>query len=341
MHSWVTDPFGFSDFDPVPELNSTDADVTLVFLVKNAVFFGLVSDPLFSAQDVWYQGETPYYYSLDRVSVLGCVEQHQLCNPNVKGAHGAGGRTAPNGLYSLGWTNASRVDSISLNARQTATATRLRSTSIFYNYLRETIARTGTHALLVRNSLEWVDGTTAGSTSLAAAFYSSPLPDDWWTTEVTCWYNIGTAKMQRWAVNYIALPKDEPNLQINRTLMPKELDMCATQKTQNFNYTSFSLIGLIIIFAVGGAFIATNFVLSNVIGFIRKRTRKGADRRRAWIQDEALQLQRMAFEGSGLGTWRGKEKPVPITAPGEKFGRSGEIITGEQTYRLINLGPEK
>ena len=39
-----------------------------------------------------------------------------------------------------------------------------------------------------------------------------------------------------------------------------------------------------------------------------------------WQLDSIFQLQRMAFEEAGLGTWKGGRNDVPVTEKGEQFG---------------------
>lgn len=43
-----------------------------------------------------------------------------------------------------------------------------------------------------------------------------------------------------------------------------------------------------------------------------------------------MQLQRAAFEGAKLGTWRGTEDLVSVTAYGEMFGLPMEGIAGKK-----------
>lgn len=45
----------------------------------------------------------------------------------------------------------------------------------------------------------------------------------------------------------------------------------------------------------------------------------GRYRQVRWQLDPALQLQRMAFEETGLGTWKRGAEEVPVTEKGEAF----------------------
>jgi hypothetical protein len=73
---------------PVQELNCTDADVSLFFLSTNDVKFNAaIDDPLFSAHKMHTEQigtVTGVYYTSDNdVTVLGCVGQHQYCDPST------------------------------------------------------------------------------------------------------------------------------------------------------------------------------------------------------------------------------------------------------------------
>src|SRR6266566_2729246 len=74
---------------PIPEFRRDDATTVSVFAVaQNAILYlDPVYDPLFSASGALTitVGDVTFY-TPDRVfNVLGCIEQHQFCNPNNKG----------------------------------------------------------------------------------------------------------------------------------------------------------------------------------------------------------------------------------------------------------------
>src|SRR5262245_23183337 len=82
----------FSMFDPIPQLQRTDADTMLFFLTAHGIIFTKpVDDPWFSAHrdgtqhgnirnssqrfSSWLQDEP--------LAVMGCAMQMQFCNPNL------------------------------------------------------------------------------------------------------------------------------------------------------------------------------------------------------------------------------------------------------------------
>jgi hypothetical protein len=73
---------GSDEWEPVSELNRTDADVTLMMLTQNAIGYLARSD------DPWMPAHTPVgdtWIGDYLVNLLACIDQYQICNPN-KGA---------------------------------------------------------------------------------------------------------------------------------------------------------------------------------------------------------------------------------------------------------------
>lgn len=70
-----------SSFSPIPQLQRTDADVTLVFLQNNVNYTARVDDMWFSATNrtPGSIGEDGLWVADDPISVMGCTEQHQFC----------------------------------------------------------------------------------------------------------------------------------------------------------------------------------------------------------------------------------------------------------------------
>ncbi|KAI9795054.1 MAG: hypothetical protein M1816_000076 [Peltula sp. TS41687] len=174
--------------------------------------------------------------------------------------------------------------------------------------------------------------------------FSEPLPDNQWQAEVEYWFTIGLAKLQRYIVSYAAgVPFYAANVS-KGTYISKPSDaasqyVCDNQKVQVTGGTiSFSTLGVVLIVIFGGLLIGTSLVLDPIIGLIskhKKKKKKNAHHRhRQWAVEEKLQLQRLAFEGAGLGTWSNGNATVPITRPDEKFEVLRDVTSahmGEET----------
>ena len=149
----------------------------------------------------------------------------------------------------------------------------------------------------------------------------APLPNNQWQIEVSNWFNTGLALLQQGILEYAQGPQNV----LQGTYIWKPTDivskaMCYSQKVRSTSGTiSFSVVGVAIILAVGGAIIFTSFILESLVAFIQRKWKKGEYARLNWILDDKLQLQRMVFEEVGMGTWH-LDKSVPVTNKGEKFG---------------------
>jgi hypothetical protein len=79
MGSFIDDPL-YSGFEPIPELNRTDGDVTLWALHNRALYTDAVLDPWFKSTTNITFGAANLSKADMTLSVLGCVEQYQFCN---------------------------------------------------------------------------------------------------------------------------------------------------------------------------------------------------------------------------------------------------------------------
>ncbi|GME58127.1 hypothetical protein GTA08_BOTSDO13564 [Neofusicoccum parvum] len=102
---------------------------------------------------------------------------------------------------------------------------------------------------------------------------------------------------------------------------PESTKLCKNQKIRSTAYVSFSFLGLILIFVLGGLIVVVSFMLEPLANFIHRRCRKAESYALIeWSTNETLQLQRLAHEELGLGTWSRAMKSVPITEADEVLG---------------------
>ena len=96
--------------------------------------------------------------------------------------------------------------------------------------------------------------------------------------------------------------------------------MCHNQIVQRDDFTSFSILGMTLIFFFGGLFITLDVCLELVITFWYHRVQpRKVWKLRAWRGNRPLQIQIQAFEAKGLGTWEQKTGDVPVTKHQETF----------------------
>lgn len=96
-------------------------------------------------------------------------------------------------------------------------------------------------------------------------------------------------------------------------------DSVTSQKIRNDSFTSFSVLGLVILLSIGGLIIGISYTLETLVNWIQKRKNLNLYKRVEWTTNETLQLQRLAHEELGFGTWTRTEDDYPITAPGEQL----------------------
>ncbi|SLM36193.1 hypothetical protein LPUS_05668 [Lasallia pustulata] len=295
------------DFSPIKQLNQTEADVSLFFLTSMPYFMNQVDDPWFSAHiNITFSSQPPtassglkFYLADYHVSVLGCTEQHQFCNPTKPLSSGctplAGTVQVNNSLGGLGF-----------NPLQQATAQRMFETMGQTTLPR--IAKTlGTGYMVAASSL-------SGTVSL-------PLPSDQWVLEVFNWADVAMATFQRRVIEFATGPSTPDFARYLRdSSTAEQRTMCLNQKVPSPpGYTSFSVVGLSIILALSVLIIGVNCFLEPTVHALQKWQNKGLHRHMAWVLDGTLQLQRMAYESSGLGHWDKCAKEIPITPLGEQF----------------------
>lgn len=145
--------------------------------------------------------------------------------------------------------------------------------------------------------------------------------------EVESWFATGLARLQQSVVQYAAGP---PNVvegaYISKPTDPISQMMCDNQRVRSTNNAiNFSTLGIVIILVIGGLLITTSLILDTLVGFIQRKWNMHDYQRVQWALDEKLQLQRLAYEEAGMGTWSGGTSVVPVIKFGETFGMPPDV----------------
>ena len=304
------------------------ADITLLFLSANDVMFVEPSD------DSWYSAHmrlkansTGYsannnisiYLRDDPVRVLGCTSQVQWCNPNLE----------PNSSCTP-LTGAFPAQALAEGLWQTQNQKAL-------SHWVTTLTRYSIADLsLIARHL--------GVSSLTSRYkllqnLQGPLVTNQWQLEMEHWFSIVLADLQRAVVESATRPIDANLTQwLYRPKTPKErlpyrsqvsslprflcndlLILRLAQKIRNDSFTSFSTIGLVVLLTIGGLIIGISYTMESLVVWIQRRKNIGIYKRLEWTTNETLQLQRLAHEELGFGTWTRTEEDHPITAPSEQL----------------------
>lgn len=323
--------------------------MNLLFLSANDIqFLNRVEDPWYSAQA--FMGNTtsfrtngtelpggiPFYVRDDPTRALGCVERYQICNPNLPSESSC---TPLNGIFQV----AQMVPRLYQDEVQRAQVGW--SASAIVNMaagISEVAIHLGVGALQSRNRLE--------------GRKQSSLPANQWELEAESWFKTTLADLQRVIVEQATGPTDPAMRQL--LVRPKTAEqrrVCANQKIRSDCFTSINLLGLIIILTLGGFIIFTSFSLPIIWKHLQQRRPKRLYGSLEWVTNEMLQLQRLAHEASGSGTWQDTHEDYPTTtAPSEqlavldvadpkhptiKVGKEG-AIPGQNVKDLNSKGPE-
>lgn len=288
---------------PLPPLALSDADVTVYFLSANAIqYVGPVDDPWFAAHVAVDSvdsdtGLNITKYSADLpVSGLSCTDQYQICNPSNEKC------TALSGIFVI---VAEILDNdIGLNDLQSNITERIIGV-LLSSGMEHMVEARGSAALQAQKSESFV-------TQIA-------LPSNQWQIEVTTWFTTALAKLQQRMVDYAAGPPGP--LTGNSSIIPGEPTMCSNQRVRSGpEFTSFSVLGITVIVVVSAVLIIISLLLDKISGIIQKRWQHGGYRHKQWILNGKLQLQRLAYEGAGIGEWANLEEQIPLTTGGQKFG---------------------
>jgi hypothetical protein len=95
--------------------------------------------------------------------------------------------------------------------------------------------------------------------------------------------------------------------------------LCQAQKTRNAAYTTFSILGLSVVFSLGGFLILLGLFLPLVITLLQRRFSPTSYRVREWDAGHLFRIQQSAFQARNIGTWSNKMRAVPVTMPFEKI----------------------
>ena len=163
---------------------------------------------------------------------------------------------------------------------------------------------------------------------------SATLPPDHWHREVLNWMNTTLSLAQSSPLDFARVPEFDigPGVSALQYVVPPAEPagqlLCRRTKARSKQHTSFSVLGLALLFFLGLLLIALNLVLPKTVAYLQHRTGKGVNRRLEWIESSSFQLQRMAAEGRGIGPWEGRDRDVPRLWGGKRFSLTKGSLEG-------------
>lgn len=307
-------------YQPIAALNKTDADLSMSFIAANAMkYLTQVNDPVFGAHDPLDVNGTTVYMADVYVTVLGCSEQYRICNPVSSVC------TPFLGSFQLMNALAANQDGLDFTFRQNATAYRLAALNMLTSQYEINHDRSGGSL----RATETVNFLTQVS-----------LPPNQWQIEVSAWFDTGLAKLQALTQELAANTANPmPGSRVVSYSASRSYgvfyDFCYSQLVSDSSgSTSFSVLGLIILFVIGGAIILMSLIIDTIIGFIQKKTGKGLYAHMEWIVSDRLHMHMMLMRELRLGQWsNGAVQKIPTTVGGvHKFLGPAEIELRTQGY---------
>ncbi|KAF2140831.1 uncharacterized protein K452DRAFT_206604, partial [Aplosporella prunicola CBS 121167] len=294
-----------SNFHPIPDLQRSDADVTLIFLSAGKVTFSTKTvDDWYSATHIVARGISMYgsgngtlsniYGQDEPASPLACASQVQWCNSNLP----ENNRCTPLSGQADAFYSAQGF------FKNEALKERLNWFWDFQPQLDALLSYLGSQSLKSTNSLS---GGTQG-----------PLPDNQWQLDVQNWFATMLAYMQAYAVSIVTGPSDV-NLQqyVVQPNSTTERSICKNQIIVSSVHYSFSLFGIYFILVLGCLIILISYILGPVFNMLHKRYHLKGYALLEWCTNDTLQLQRLAHEELGFGTWSYTTDAIPVPKCGE------------------------
>jgi len=281
-------------------------------------YFEPTSDPLFRTQTTSVQidpeggsdEKLSVYLPAEPVTVLGCKSREEICNPSAP----TGRICTPYSTFIQNLLDNTTSDSLSPMQRGNAQRLSfiLRGTSV------RQISESLSEPLLVQAAGSFLSGSGGGG----GRYQMLPIPADQWRREVRRWFEIGLITLQNEFLEYATGPLANPAAAALR--MPtQEMQsgaraLCETQIIRNVTgAVNFDFPALLAVVLVGIVIIIAGLN----VGKVGRSGQLGS-----WEFDDMFQLQKTAYEASGLGGWGTME---------DKHGRSTYMsLTGSDHGKI-------
>jgi hypothetical protein len=288
---------------PISELLVPGADVSVILLQTHDIaFFTPVSDPWFEATQGPVNRSTPsgriqVYFSDQPARALACVQQYQFCNPSLEQNVSC--------TPLLGIFEAATVASTTLFSQPKERNTFLWSASAI------TQMASGFSELAVV-----MNGAALLASDSLSTYGQYALPSNQWELEVEHWFKFTLADLQRAILDQATGPTVPEASQVHTPPDTAEgRAVCSNQKIRSDSYTSFNVLGLVLIFSIGGLIMLISAFLPCATERMRRGNKPFASLE--WITNDTLQLQRLAHEAVGAGDWEGACDDYPRTPKGD------------------------
>lgn len=306
-----------STFNPIPELQEVDKDVSLVMLMTNNDYRSPVVDPWFSAQLAYNDtnafclgAESTVYTREIPVTTIGCTQQWQICNTDSLAKVNSSGCSPLldlNHFYNLFNKPSEEIKSL-FNPRQLATASRIITASLGATYYLAVaiLTQTNTPPLKARELVYSTQGPA--------------LPENQWQIETSYWTEILLAYLQQTALDY-GTGQFSPRIDhIKLSTTGPDHALCQNQIIHSTTYRNFNFFALLLCVIICTIITILGLCIEDVIGYIRHKLEySGHDCKTSmWIINSDLEMLRTASQLK-LGThWSTSRFGIPLAEANSK-----------------------
>jgi len=285
-----------TEFIPRDELKVADADLTLIALSSKAFFDEPISDP-------WFNISVPETTSSDEEiwrgppgwSLLGCLEQYQLC---------ASERCSkPSAVYQLQGLPNYGIGTLSPAQKAVADLVWKSLWAGQIRYALELVAG----RILIANEM------VMGATSML----SSKIPTNQWALEAWNLANVSLAMLQRRPSDYASpAPRlQEHPISIAQPDTEEARGLCGRIRIRTARYSSFRLVGLVLLVLATALAAVLNHIVPRIFSG-RLRDDGGGVGIRDWSRYNFYHLIMAVCEGRDIEPWGRRDETVPMMADG-------------------------
>jgi hypothetical protein len=321
-----------SGFLPISELNRTNADLNLLFLLQSmgVQYSKPVNDPWFEAKDAqsvayeYQPGNTrnaTVYNPKLPISTVGCTFQHQWCSKT-----GTGSEAMCTDLHGIE-PSIRQARQLFKREKQQVILERMIQVTKEVGDFSKIILSTG--AVLLMNKY---------------GYYRVAAPaDDQWIQELDHMFGMMLTSMQirnyRFAGGYQSALDITPNIQAPSA---NETWMCDAQLVRREDFQSLSVLGLALICSIGGFIILVNLTLDSIVGWYQVRYNKRVYAMQEWGMLQAETLQKRLYLIQGVDFGEGRVSIADILDGMKVLRRSDTMATlvgsESKTQSMVSVG---
>ncbi|KAK7914182.1 hypothetical protein PG985_011885 [Apiospora marii] len=310
---------GSAYFYPDPAIVRHDGDVTLIFLSGNGVNFESLGE------DDWYRATARLHNSTfdsearleyrpdEAASPLGCIEQFQLCRDPALGQCGNLASGYDSVSSAAPWFNMT-AEEVRGSARPTSPTKSGSLLSWIYLMLFN-------EAITVPSIIEQLGPASLASKDFVSQGYIDGIGKNQWQLDATRWFQIMLAGFQTLFIDTAeGITASSSGPVTFKPLNDYDWNICRNQKIRSTQYTSFSMLGLIVTYSLGALIILLSFIIEPMLRILHSRGRYNKYTYLEWEANTSIQLHRVAQDQLGHGNWSHCDERVPITRPGDLLG---------------------